>query len=61
MPWIFYAIGWLLPTTYYIELLRAIILRGATLADFSNYVLVLAGIGAALFAFCALRFRQKIA
>src|SRR6185503_7053516 len=61
MPWIFYAIGWLLPTTYYIELLRAIVLRGATLADFSNYVLVLAGIGAALFAFCALRFRQKIA
>ena len=57
----FYAIGWLLPTTYYIELLRAIVLRGASLADFSDYVLVLAGIGLALFMFSALRFRSKIA
>ena len=31
MPGIFYAIGSLLPTTYFIELMRAIILRGATL------------------------------
>ncbi len=29
MPWIFYAIGAVLPTTYFIELMRAIILRGA--------------------------------
>ena len=29
MPWIFYAIGALLPTTYFIDLMRAIILRGA--------------------------------
>ena len=30
MPWIFYAIGALLPTTYFIDLMRAIILRGAS-------------------------------
>src|SRR5262249_16146087 len=35
MPWIFYAIGSALPATYYIELERAIVLRGAALADFS--------------------------
>ena len=31
MPWIFYAISTMLPATYFIELMRAIILRGATL------------------------------
>ena len=29
MPWIFYALGTLLPATYFIDLMRAIILRGA--------------------------------
>src|SRR3954462_3068042 len=32
MPWIFFMIGAFLPTTYFIELMRAIILRGASLA-----------------------------
>src|SRR6266487_1908464 len=34
MPRIFYAIGSVLPATYYIELERAIVLRGVHLADF---------------------------
>ena len=61
MPWIFYAIGTALPATYYIELERAIVLRGATLGDFWFNIIMLAAMGMALFAMCALRFRQKIA
>src|SRR3989449_10337633 len=61
MPWIFYALGAMLPTTYYIELLRAIILRGADFQDFAHHLLILALMGAALFALCALRFKKKIA
>src|ERR1700693_2595893 len=61
MPWIFYAIGALLPTTYFIDLMRAIILRGATLAEFWVDLVILSGMGLALFAFCALRFKKKIA
>src|SRR2546426_2536003 len=61
MPWIFYAIGSLLPTTYFIDLMRAIILRGAILAEFWTDLVVLSAMGLALFAFCALRFRKKIA
>src|SRR5882672_4144064 len=61
MPWIFYAIGSLLPATYYIELERAIVLRGANLADFGMNIVVLAGMGLFLFSLCALRFKQKIA
>jgi ABC-type multidrug transport system permease subunit len=61
MPWIFYAIGSALPATYYIELERAIVLRGAHLADFGINIIVLAAMGLFLFSLCALRFKQRIA
>ncbi|HTG43414.1 MAG TPA: ABC transporter permease, partial [Verrucomicrobiae bacterium] len=60
MPAVFYGFGWLLPTTYYINLLRGIILRGAYLSDFFVDLGVLALMGVLLFVFCALRFRKKI-
>src|SRR5438445_2466631 len=60
MPWIFYAIGACLPTTYFIELARAVILRGASLADFWHHLVILTGMGVALFSLCALRFRKNI-
>jgi ABC-2 type transport system permease protein len=61
MPWIFYAIGSALPTTYFIELMRAIILRGASLLDFWHHLAILSAMGLGLFIICALRFRSKIA
>jgi ABC-2 type transport system permease protein len=61
MPWIFYAISTLLPATYFIELMRAIVLRGATVADFWFNLVVLAAMGAALFTWCALRYRRNVA
>jgi ABC-2 type transport system permease protein len=61
MPWIFYDLGACLPTTYFIELMRAIILRGASLREFWLNIAVLAGMGIALFSLCALRFKRKIA
>src|SRR4029079_261028 len=60
MPWIFYAIGSALPTTYYIELLRAIILRGANVADFARHLGILGVMGIGLFTLCALRFRRRL-
>ena len=60
MPWIFYAVGACLPATYFIELMRAIILRGASLAEFWLNIVVLAGMGLALFALCAVQFKRKI-
>src|SRR5438552_9180758 len=56
MPWIFYTIGSLLPTTYFIELARAVILRGASLADFWRHLAILTAMGIALFSLCVLRF-----
>ena len=51
----------MLPTTYYINLLRGIILRGAYLSDHLDDLLILSIMGVVLFAVCALRFRKKIA
>jgi len=61
MPAIFYWISCTLPATYYIELERAVVLRGASLMDFGFNLVVLGAMGAALFSLCALRFKQKIA
>lgn len=61
MPAVFYYLGSALPTTYYINLLRGIILRGANLSDHVDDLSILAVMGVVLFAVCALRFRKKIA
>jgi len=61
MPWIFYALGALFPTTYFIALMRAIILRGAHFLEYWPNLAVLIGMSISLFVLCALRFRKKIA
>ncbi|HME87626.1 MAG TPA: ABC transporter permease [Chthoniobacterales bacterium] len=60
MPWIFYALGTILPTTYFISLMRAIILRGAHFFEYWPHLLILIIMSILLFAFCALLFRKKI-
>ena len=60
MPWIFYAFGTLLPATYFISLMRAIILRGAHFFEYWPHLLILTIMSILLFAFCALAFRKKI-
>lgn len=61
MPTFFYWFGSILPTTYYINLLRGIILRGANLTDHLDDLVILTVMGIVLFAVCTLRFRRKIA
>jgi ABC-2 type transport system permease protein len=60
MPWIFKAVGALLPATYFISLARAIILRGAHFFEYWPHLLILIIMSILLFAFCALLFRKKI-
>ncbi len=60
MPWIFRAVGALLPTTYFISLMRAIILRGASFSVHWPNLVVLIAMSVFLFCVCALRFRSKI-
>jgi ABC-2 type transport system permease protein len=61
MPWIFYAVGTILPTTYFISLMRAIILRGANFFEYWPHLLILIIMSVVLFVLCALFFRKKIA
>ena len=60
MPWIFKAVGALLPATYFISLARAIILRGAHFFEYWPHLLILIIMSILLFALCALLFRKKI-
>jgi ABC-type multidrug transport system permease subunit len=60
MPWIFYALGAILPTTYFISLLRAIILRGAHFFEYWPHLIILMIMSVLLFILCSLRFRKKI-
>src|SRR5437763_6453316 len=41
MPWIFYALGALFPTTYFISLARAILFRGANFFEYWPQLLIL--------------------
>src|SRR6476660_1462649 len=54
MPAIFYALGAILPTTYFISLIRAIILRGATFLEYGRSLGILTVIAVFLFVVCAL-------
>ena len=60
MPWIFSALGSLMPATYFIDILRGVILRGETGGELWVQFGILSGMGLGMFALCALRFRQKI-
>jgi ABC-2 type transport system permease protein len=60
MPAIFYGLGAVLPTTYFIWLMRAIILRGATFFEYMPSLGILSLMAVLLFCVCALRFRKKI-
>lgn len=61
MPQIFYWISTLIPATYFIEMMRAIMLRGATIADYWQYYVILAAMGVVVFTLAATRFKTRLA
>jgi len=60
MPAVIYLIGLLIPATYYLEILRGIILRGAGIAALWDETLVLIGFGIFLMMLSALRFKKHL-
>ncbi|MCS7338839.1 MAG: ABC transporter permease [Verrucomicrobiae bacterium] len=60
MPRIFQWLSACIPATYFIELMRAIMLRGASIADYLLNYAVLSGMALGFFALCVLRFRQRL-
>jgi ABC-type multidrug transport system permease subunit len=53
--------GFLVPATHFMEIIRGIVLRGASLDDLLGDVITLAVMGLVLFALSAVRFRRNLA
>ena len=60
MPTIMQYIGAVVPATHFIEIIRGIVLRGATFGDLIREVVILAIMGIVLLVLSALRFRRKL-
>ena len=60
MPLPIYLISFLIPATYYLEILRGIIIRGAGLAALWDEALALAGFGIFFMTLSALRFKKHL-
>jgi ABC-type multidrug transport system permease subunit len=61
MPVAMQAIGYLMPVTHFMEIIRGIVLRGATLMDLLPEVVTLAVMGLLLLVLSVVRFHKKIA
>jgi ABC transporter DrrB family efflux protein len=61
MPVIMQFIGYLVPATHFMEIIRGIVLRGATLMDLLPEVITLLVMGVVLLVLSAFRFRKKLA
>jgi ABC transporter DrrB family efflux protein len=61
MPVVMKFIGYLVPATHFMEIIRGIVLRGATLVDLLPEVLTLVFMGVVLLVLSAFRFRKKLA
>jgi ABC-type multidrug transport system permease subunit len=60
MPLVIYGFSLFIPATYYLEILRGIILRGAGIAALWDEALVLAGFGVFFLALSALRLKKHL-
>jgi len=61
MPIVMQVVGYLVPATHFMEIIRGIVLRGATLVDLLPEVITLAVMGILLLILSAFRFRKKLA
>ena len=61
MPWIMQVLGYLIPATHFMEIIRGIVLRGAGARELLPQIVPLAVMGLVLLILSALRFRKKIA
>ena len=61
MPAVMRAVGYMVPATHFMEIIRGIVLRGATFMDLLPEVITLAGMGVALLVLSAVQFHKKLA
>ena len=60
IPTPIYEITWLIPATYFVEIMRGIVLRGASAAELAHMIRPLGGLGLVIGAIAVLRFRKTL-
>jgi len=60
MPGWIRPLTWVNPMRYFVEIVRSVLLRGATLGEVARPLLLLLGIGVAVMAVATLRFRKQL-
>ena len=60
MPEILYLAGWLVPLTYYLEILRGIILRGAGILELWDETAALFVFGMVIMTLATIRFQKRL-
>jgi len=61
MPPVMRAVGFLVPAPHFMEIIRGIVLRGATFTDLLPEVITLSVMGVALLVLSAVQFHKKLA
>jgi ribosome-dependent ATPase len=61
MPWVIYAVTFAIPVTYFIEILRGVVLRGADFIDLLHPTLCLAACCIVILSLSVFRFRKQLA
>jgi len=61
MPVVMQAVGFVVPATHFMEIIRGIVLRGATFMDLLPEVITLAAMGVVLLVLSAVQFHKKLA
>jgi ABC transporter DrrB family efflux protein len=61
MPTPIREVTWLIPATYFIEIMRGVVLRAASAAELARFIVPLAALGAGFYVLAALKFRKYVA
>jgi ribosome-dependent ATPase len=61
MPTPIRELTWVIPATYFIEIMRGVVLRAASAGELLRFIVPLAALGVAFYALAALRFRKYVA
>jgi len=61
MPTPIRELTWLLPATYFIEIMRGVVLRAASAPELARFIVPLAALGVAFYVLAAFRFRKYVA
>ena len=60
MPFIIYLVSYIVPATYFIDIMRGIVLRGADFFDVIEDFLALLGLGALFITIAVKRFKKSL-